>query len=625
MSLLDHLRGDTDPACRCVPAFETDRLLVDATDCPGDGRLAAAPACRATVVRALRDRDVDRVVTRADGVERAYETDAAALLVAAGRFAALAAVHDESLAGRVGRDPLAVARQATGRAGPVADIAAETGLAELAARATDEGDALRPFVGPTVARSRIARDLPPGATLVDHRELSTGAVARVYERPGDDLRTYHLEPVELGLDGAALSTLARAAERLAAGRVAGGERAPARAVRTVTEAAPTGSDGTAGDAETLRRVLRKHTRGNGVLDDLFADPACSDVFVTAPAAEGTLRVHADGEPMRTNVRLTERGVETLASRFRRASGRAFSRASPTLDATTRAGDRRVRVAGVTDPVSDGVAFAFRAHDREAWTLPGLVDGDTLPPDAAALCSLAVERGAATLVAGGRGAGKTTLLGALCFELPAAMRTVAIEDTPELPVDALQRHGHDVQRLRVDEEGLGPSEALRTALRLGEGALVVGEVRGEEAPSLFEAMRVGSNDGAVLGTVHGEGAAGVGDRLREHGVDDGAFAATDLLVTCERVETGRRVARIEEVTCAGDFATLFERAGADLVASDRIARGNSRFLAGLARPTESYADVRDALDARRRWLDRTVTAGDLAPEHVVAAHARRRGR
>jgi len=97
------------------------------------------------------------------------------------------------------------------------------------------------------------------------------------------------------------------------------------------------------------------------------------------------------------------------------------------------------------------------------------------------------------------------------------------------------------------------------------------------------------------------------------------------VTCERGDAGRRVARIEEVTSTGDFTALFERTGTDLVASGPIARGSSRLLAGLARPDESYADVRAALSARAAWLERTVEAGDLAPEHVVAAHARRRDR
>ncbi|SIQ91265.1 Type II/IV secretion system protein [Haladaptatus litoreus] len=99
---------------------------------------------------------------------------------------------------------------------------------------------------------------------------------------------------------------------------------------------------------------------------------------------------------------------------------------------------------------------------------------------------------AHLVSGTRGAGKTTCLGALLWELPTKTRTVVIEDTRELPVESLQRDGRDVQSLLTtangDEPGVQPAEALKTALRLGEGALVVGEVRGNEASVLYEAMR-----------------------------------------------------------------------------------------------------------------------------------------
>jgi type IV secretory pathway ATPase VirB11/archaellum biosynthesis ATPase len=640
LGVLDRLGGST-PRCSCRVAFDGDRLVVDADDCPGAGRLAAAPDCRETVIGALADRDADAVSTSAGGVERAYEEDAAAFLLAAGRFAERAAFHDEALATRARRDPLLVGRQAAGRAGPVARIATECGLAEGAARAAEYEDALRPYLGPTLARSRVAVRPPPDARLLDRRDLPSGAVARVYDRPDDELRTYHLLPREHDLEESALATLAAAYERLARGTEVGGERAPGRAVRAVA--------GPETPVETLASVLAKHTRGNGVLDDVFADPDCSDVFVTAPAASSVLRVRVGDETMRTNVRLTERGVETLASRYRRESGRAFSRAAPTLDATTTAGGRRVRVAGVTRPVSDGVAFAFRAHERDAWTLAALVGNGTLPASAAALLSLAAERGAACLVAGGRGAGKTTLLGALCWELPAAVRTVVIEDTPELPVDRLRAAGRDVQRLRTCSSGSQtssgasvaggstpsgtpaaggstPTGALRAALRLGEGALVVGEVRGEEARALFEAMRVGANEHGVFGTIHGEGGVGVRERTRELGVPASAFGATDLLVTCESARSGRRVARIEEVTTdAGEvgFASLFETGATGLVATGCIDRGDSRLLARLARPNETFADVRSALADREEWLGERVAVGDTGVEAFVAAHARRR--
>ncbi|WP_136715814.1 ATPase, T2SS/T4P/T4SS family [Halorientalis salina] len=621
----------TDPeptdACGCDPAFEGDRLVVDASDCPGGGHLATDPDCRATVVERLRERDADAVSTRSAGMERAYENDAAALLVAAGRFADAVAFRDSDLATRACRDPLGAAREATGRAGPVSDIAAETGLAELAARADSYEGALAPSVGPVISRARVGVRPPADARFESQRELDTGAVVRVYEQPTTERRLYHLEPVEHELDERATATLSAAYDRLASGAVTGGQRAPARAVRRVVD---DGQD----QVRTLEAVLQKHTRGYGVLVDLFADDRVSDVFATAPTDANRLRVRVDGETMRTNVRVTTEGVEALASRFRRENGRAFSRASPTLDATATVGDRRLRVAGVTEPVSEGIAFAFRAHEREAWTLPALVENGTLPAEAAALLSLAVERDAATLLAGTRGAGKTTLLGALLWELPADTRTVVIEDTPELPVERLQTAGRDVQLLRAaDDDGAGvpPSEALRTALRLGEGALVLGEVRGEEAAVLYEAMRVGASGSAVLGTIHGDGGADVRERVvSDLDVAPSSFGATDLLVTCEPYQSAegraRRVKAIEEVTYGDEgvrFEPLFELDDGELVSTGRIARGNSRLVDGLARSGERYAAVRERLDDRASWLGDLATAGRTDPEAVCNAHARRR--
>jgi type IV secretory pathway ATPase VirB11/archaellum biosynthesis ATPase len=619
--------GDSD--CECRPDADGDRLVVDASDCPADGQVERSPDCRATVVDALAERDVETVVTRTEGTVRAYEDGAAALLVAAGRFVEAAGFHDERLAERARTDPLAAAREATGRAGPVARIAAETGLAESAARADGYEGALRPFVGLRVSRSRVAARPPNDARLVSTRELETGATARVYECDDDAVRTYHLEPLEAGFDEGAAATLTAARERIASGAVAGGDRAPGRAIR---KSVP--DDGSEQSVEDLVAVLRKHTRGYGVLEDLFADERVSDVFATAPVATTPLRVRVDGEAMRTNVRLTGEGAAALASRFRRESGRAFSGADPTLDAAVETESRGVRVAGVTDPVSDGVGFAFRARDAEAWTLPALVATETLTPAAAALCSLAVERGAAGLAAGQRGAGKTTFLGALLWEVPPGTRSVVIEDTPELPVEALADRGRDVQALRSSLDGTGPSptEALRTALRLGSGALAVGEIRGEEAGALYEAMRVGANDGAVLGTIHGDGGAAVRERVvADLGVPESSFGATDLLVTLEAAETPegteRRVRRIEEVRTDADgrevtFASLYERDGDGLASTDRIERGNSRLVDGLRRPGESYASLRDRLAERESWLRELAATGHTDPERVERARARR---
>lgn len=607
--------------CHCDPSFRapvggTDRvaLVVDSADCPGDGDLVASPYCRATVVDALSRRDAHAVHTRDGGIERSYTDGAAGFLLAAGRFAERVAFHDESLAARTRLDPLGAARIATGRAGPVADLAAETGLAVGAERGVVYDGLLAHSVAPTVARERVDVTPPEDATLAETWTVSSGATVRLYDCGGPH---YHVVPPFRDLSAAGRRTLSAAVDLLADGAVDGGERAPARAVRRV-----------ANEGERvglLTDVLRRHTRGLGTLEHLLTDDRVSDVFVTAPVSENPVRVEVDGERATTNVHVTADGAAALASRFRRESGRGFSRSEPTLDATVDVGGTQVRVAGVGDPVSDGLGFAFRSHGGDGWTLPRLVSVGSLTAETAALLSVAVERGAAVLVAGTRGAGKTTLLGSLLFELPADVRTVLIEDTPELPVSDLRRQSRDVQRLGVDTDdgpSIAPVEALRSALRLGEGALVVGEVRGHEAGALYEAMRVGAAGSAVLGTIHADGAHSVRERVvSDLGVSASSFAATDLVVTC-RGDPSRHVASVEEVHAHDDgvsFAPLYECVSGDTaVSTGRIERGNSRLVDALSRPGESYADLRATLRRRERDVALAAATDRTRPADVCAA-------
>jgi type IV secretory pathway ATPase VirB11/archaellum biosynthesis ATPase len=576
--------------CGCTVSHE-DALRVDATDCAGAGDLSDEPSCRRTVVDACHQFEPARIVVHADGFRREYGERAAALFAAAGRFAVRVADRDERLATRARLDPLAAAAEASGRAGPVAELAAETGFAAVAGDLPDY-EALRPRVGPVLADARLTTAPPAAGRLRNTRTLDTGTAVREYDVP-DESPVYHVVPPEYEFDAEDCALLTAARRLLADGSVPDGEDAPGRAVREVADE----------HREPLATALHKHTRGFGVLEDLFADPRVSDVFASAPVADGPLRVTVAGERARTNVRFTDAGAARLASRLRAESGRPFSRANPTLDTAIEdlGATGRVRVAGVTDPVSDGTGFAFRAHDADPFRLPDLVANDTLGPQLAGFLAEAVDRGAAVLFAGARGAGKTTLLGATLWALSPAVRVVTIEDTPELPVRALRADGRDVQALYASTDrasaDVSMADALRTALRLGDGTIAVGEVRGSEASVLYEAMRVGASDAAVLGTIHGEGAAGVRERVvSDLDVPASSFAATDLVVTLEETDAGRRVTRVEEVTDAG-AAALYLDAGDGAQPTDRIARGNSVAVAELADPSESYADVRAAIETR----------------------------
>jgi type IV secretory pathway ATPase VirB11/archaellum biosynthesis ATPase len=192
-----------------------------------------------------------------------------------------------------------------------------------------------------------------------------------------------------------------------------------------------------------------------------------------------------------------------------------------------------------------------------------------------------------------------------WEIPVDVRTVAIEHTPELPISELQSAGRDVQALRVttgDGASIEATEALRTALRLGDGALVVGEVRGEEAQVLYEAMRVGAADGTVLGTIHGGGGESVKERVvTDLDVPESAFADTDLVVTLEAHEEEgsrqRRVASIEAVHRGRDgvsFEHLHDPETGDVRLSDAI-------VETLSRPMEGVEAVRRSVRDRTKRL------------------------
>ncbi|MXR41554.1 type II secretion protein [Halobaculum sp. WSA2] len=594
------------------------------------------------MIDALTERDADLVRVRIGGLDRFYEGESAALLCSAGRFADAVEGRHPTVAERVLTDPVAVAREAVGRAGPVARLAAETGFSAWADVRGDAGGSavsLAASVASTAAVGRTRPAPPSGAVLRETQGLPTGGSASVYDRP-DGVPHYHLTPAERTFSADALDVLAGAVDLLADGSVPHGPRSHRRAVRrTVADRRSDDGPGEPSNPipiDSLAAALRRHTRGMGVLDELFADDRVSDAFLSGPAADRELRAIVDDETMTTNVRFSRADLDALASRVRASSGRAFSRVSPTTDAAL--GD--VRVAGVTAPASDGRGFAFRRRDDDPWTLPRLVSVGSIRERAAGLLSVAVERGAAVLVAGPRGAGKTSLLGALCMEVPVDARTVLIEDTPELPVAAIRGTGRDVQPLHAGtdrDDALAPTDAVRTALRLGEGALVVGEVRGSEARALYEAMRVGAASDAVLGTIHGTGGEAVRERVvSDLGVPASSFAATDLVVT---LGPDRALASIEEVRGPdpGDLVRIASRGngpesdgsgrrigseggatddadGTAAVATRVIDRGESTVVADLACPGETYADVREAIGRRGRGIgalagvDRTDVSG-----------------
>ncbi len=372
------------------------------------------------------------------------------------------------------------------------------------------------------------------------------------------------------------------------------------------------------NGEKLSEIVAKYTSGLGVIEVLLKDNHIQDVYVDAPASSSRVHVALSGisdervgGKLETNIRLGEDAAESLLSKFRLESGRPFSESMPVLEHSLPSFGARVTVVG--PPLSPkGVAIALRRHSTRPWTLLRLIANRTLTSEAAGLISFLIDGRSTILVAGSRGAGKSSLLGAMMLEFPQSQRIITIEDTLELPTSVMQDLGFKVQSLYVQSSlgGIGQmtaDEALRVSLRLGESALVLGEVRGQEARTLYEAMRAGTAGSSVLGTFHADSAKAVYERVvHDMGINPKSFSATDIVIVCGLTRPGgaqkeqRRVVQIAEVVKEkGGFRDLmlFEESRGRLVSaavrSDRVSKIAKSWGVGLE-------EVRENIRARS-WI------------------------
>ncbi|MGQ9583242.1 MAG: ATPase, T2SS/T4P/T4SS family [Thermoplasmatota archaeon] len=420
------------------------------------------------------------------------------------------------------------------------------------ARSIEQSQRIRPgFSGSWVTPSP-----PEDCELILEYSVGSSRV-RILQPPSGTEELYHLDPYEYSLPRAHIELIDYARRELLASappcsRFSRPEQARGyverEGVRIISRLARRAGvnlgEGRAAQLSHCRRlaeVLARYTAGLGIAEVLLRDSYVQDIYIDAPAHLNPVYVTLGGLPdaraggrCRTNICLGAEEAEALLSRFRHESGRPFSEARPYLECDLPGYNARATVIG--RPLSpEGVAIALRRHSTDPWTLPRLIHAGSLTPLAAGLLSFLVDGQSTILVAGGRGAGKTSLVGATMLELPRSQRILTIEDTMELPCEAMKALGYKIQSMQVQSSlgGMGEmsaDDALRLSLRLGESAIVMGEVRGQEARTLYEAMRAGTAGATVLGTIHGSSALAVYERVvHDMGIAPRAFAATDVVM------------------------------------------------------------------------------------------------
>lgn len=241
-------------------------------------------------------------------------------------------------------------------------------------------------------------------------------------------------------------------------------------------------------------------------------------------------------------------------------GRRLDKSSPIVNARLANGDR---VNAVASPVAiDGPAVTIRKFSNRITTLGRLEELGSVPSWYAQLLRWAVASRQDIAVAGGTGSGKTTLLNALSCEIGEAERIVTIEDSAELRFDTHP----DVVRLEARDASIEGSGAVtirdlvKNALRMRPDRIVVGEVRGEEAIDMLQAMNTG-HDGSLT-TLHAGTAEEAilrlvlmcrfGMDLPADILEEQVASALDLVVMSRRLPTGaRRITSLSEVSRGAD--------------------------------------------------------------------------
>ena len=268
--------------------------------------------------------------------------------------------------------------------------------------------------------------------------------------------------------------------------------------------------------EKILYRMYKEFLGNGMIDPIMHDRYIEDI--SCDGVNVYLFVyHTRYESMRTNLRYKNaEELDSFVTKLAQRSGKYISIAEPMLDSTMHDGSRIQMTLG-TEVTAHGSTYTIRKFKSEPITPTDLIEWSTFSPLSIAFLWLAVEAGKSCIFAGGTASGKTTSLNAISLFIPPLAKIVTLEDTRELKLP----HPNwipSVTRTSFDTEGKGEIdmyELLKAALRQRPEYLIVGEVRGREALTLFQAMSTGH---VTYSTLHADSVASIVHRLENPPLD-----------------------------------------------------------------------------------------------------------
>ncbi len=486
-----------------------------------------------------------------------------------------------------------------------------------------------PDIRPDFMFTKLMAAYPPDGEEIDSYEIGKNTEVTIFELQDNVQYLYHLTPPEFRLSEEKYEIIDTARKIMAEHKPTRQDFIEPERMRQVfynigydliEELANYRSLKLASsEIDEMAKILVRYTVGFGLIEVLLQDEKVQDITINSPLGETPIFiVHQDYADCRTNIIPTTPESESWASKLRLISGRPLDEANPILDTELSIPGANSRIAVVSPPLNpSGLAFAFRRHRDKPWTLPLFIQNKMLNPLAAGIMSFLIDGSRSLLIAGTRSAGKTSFLGAVLVELMRKYRVIVIEDTLELPSVSLRKLGYNIQSMKVaaalakGTSEVPADEGIRATLRMGDSALIIGEIRSKEALALYEAMRIGALANVVAGTIHGDSPYGVFDRVvNDLQVPRTSFKATDAVIVANPVKSAdglhrwRRVTQITEVRKHWENDPLDENGFADLMKydsksdelkpSDELINGDSEILKAIAGNVKEWAGNWDSV-------------------------------
>ncbi len=301
------------------------------------------------------------------------------------------------------------------------------------------------------------------------------------------------------------------------------------------------------EREKVLYNVEKEFLGDGLIDSIMHDKYIEDI--SCDGVKSTIFVyHTTYESMKTNLMYsTAQSLDSFVTKLAQRAGKYISIAEPMLDATMNDGSRIQMTLG-SEVTAHGSTFTIRKFREEPITPTDLIEWHTFSPLGIAFLWLAVESGKSCIFAGGTASGKTTTLNAISLFIPPMVKIVTLEDTRELKLP----HPNWIPSITRDSfssDGRGEIdmyELLRAALRQRPEYILVGEVRGKEALTLFQAMSTGH---VTYATMHADSVASAVHRLENPpiGVPRNMLSALNLIsIQVQGRVGGQRIRRNKQL-------------------------------------------------------------------------------